>query len=251
MTERLDALMVRMQLVSGREKAKELIKSGSVYVDGAPVSKASTPVDGDKQSVEIRGSILPYVSRGGLKLAKAVEEFKLDLKDCVCMDIGASTGGFTDVCLQNGARLVYAIDVGHDQLAESLREDSRVISMERQNFRYCTKDMFAVEPDVAVSDVSFISLTLILGPAYSILKPGGTMVCLIKPQFEAGKSNIGKNGVVKDKKVHTQVIKKVTDFALSLGFEVKGVTESPIKGPEGNTEYLLWLQKSCNWEITK
>lgn len=243
MKERLDVLLVNMGLATSREKAKTIIMSGDVFVNGQREDKAGTTFDPEKIKIEVRGNQLKYVSRGGLKLEKALEVFPIDLNGKVCMDIGASTGGFTDCMLQNGARLVFAIDVGHGQLAWALRNDERVVCMEKTNFRYCTKESVSEQPDVATSDVSFISLTKILGPAYEILKDGGEMVCLIKPQFEAGREEVGKKGVVRDKNVHVKVVSKIVSFAEEVGFSIFGLDYSPVKGPEGNIEYLLYLGK--------
>lgn len=243
MKERLDVLLVRHGLAQSREKAKAIIMTGNVFVNGQREDKAGTMFDPEKVKIEVRGVKLKYVSRGGLKLEKAMESFPIDLTDCVCMDIGASTGGFTDCMLQNGAQKVYAIDVGHGQLAWSLRNDDRVVCMEKTNFRYVTPEDIGCAPDFASVDVSFISLTKILEPAINIIKDHAKMVCLIKPQFEAGREEVGKKGVVRDKKVHESVIEKVTEYAKSIGFTVLGLDYSPIKGPEGNIEYLLFIEK--------
>ncbi len=239
---RLDALLVNKGLAPSRERAKELIKNGQVSVNGTVISKAAaeTPEDAD---ITITGEKLKYVSRGGLKLEKAVDHFSLLLDDLTCMDIGASTGGFTDVMLQNGAKKVFAVDVGTDQLHPSLKADSRVVSMEQTNIRNLTPAMIGNEIiDFVSIDVSFISLKLVLPVVKNLLKPGGNCVCLIKPQFEAGKQRLGKNGVVKDKKVHEAVKTEVSECAEALGFKVKGITESPIRGPEGNTEFLMLIE---------
>ncbi|MBR6359257.1 MAG: TlyA family RNA methyltransferase [Lachnospiraceae bacterium] len=239
---RLDALLVNKGLAPSRERAKELIKNGQVSVNGKVISKASyeTP---DDAVVKITGETLKYVSRGGLKLEKAVDHFSLLLDGLTCMDIGASTGGFTDVMLQNGAKKVFAVDVGTDQLHPSLKADPRVVSMEQTNIRDLTPAMIGNETiDFVSIDVSFISLKLVLPVVKNILKPGGNCVCLIKPQFEAGKQRLGKNGVVKDKKVHEAVKTEVSECAEALGFKVKGITESPIRGPEGNTEFLMLIE---------
>lgn len=243
MKERLDVLLVSRGLCESREKAKVLIMAGDVYVNGQKEDKAGSTFDPEKSDIEVRGKTLPYVSRGGLKLEKALKVFPIDLKGKTCMDIGASTGGFTDCMLQNGAAKVYSIDVGHGQLAWSLRNDDRVVCMEKTNFRYMTPEDLPESPDFASCDVSFISLTKILGPAYELLKEGGEMVCLIKPQFEAGRDKVGKKGVVRDFKVHEEVIESVVSFAKSVDFTILALDFSPIRGPEGNIEYLLYLSK--------
>lgn len=243
MKERLDVLLVKQGLAESREKAKAVIMAGDVFVQGQREDKAGAMFDETKVQITVKGSSLKYVSRGGLKLEKAMAEFPIVLTDKVCMDIGASTGGFTDCMLQNGAKKVYSVDVGHGQLAWKLRQDERVVCMEKTNFRYLTREQIADELDFASVDVSFISLTKILLPAWKLLKAGGQMVCLIKPQFEAGREKVGKKGVVREKSVHREVIAKVMDFAELLQFEMLGLTWSPIKGPEGNIEYLIFLQK--------
>lgn len=243
MKERLDVILVRQGYAQSREKAKALLMTGNVFVDGQREDKAGTTFDESKIRIEVKGNPLPYVSRGGLKLERALLQFPLTLTDYVCMDIGASTGGFTDCMLQNGAAKVYAIDVGHGQLAWKLRNDARVVCMEKTNFRYVTDREIPEEVDFASVDVSFISLTKILIPARNLLRESGCMVCLIKPQFEAGREKVGKKGVVRDPKVHAEVVHKVIDYADMIGFAVKGLTYSPVKGPEGNIEYLLWLEK--------
>ena len=244
MKERLDVLLVQEGYAASREKAKAIIMAGDVFVDGQREDKAGTTFDPSKIKLEVRGSTLPYVSRGGLKLEKAIRQFGLILADTICMDIGASTGGFTDCMLQNGAQKVYSVDVGHGQLDWKLRNDKRVVCMEKTNFRYMVPEDIEDEPDFASVDVSFISLTKILLPARALLKDDGEMVCLIKPQFEAGKEKVGKKGVVKDPAVHEEVIRKVIDFADFLGFEILHLDFSPIKGPEGNIEYLVHLRKN-------
>lgn len=249
MKERLDVLLVKQGLAESREKAKAVIMAGEVFVQGQREDKAGAMFDEAKVQITVKGSSLKYVSRGGLKLEKAMANFPIVLTDKVCMDIGASTGGFTDCMLQNGARKVYSVDVGHGQLAWKLRQDERVVCMEKTNFRYLTRDQIADDLDFASVDVSFISLTKILLPAWKLLKTGGQMVCLIKPQFEAGREKVGKKGVVREKSVHREVIAKVMDFADLLQFEVLGLTWSPIKGPEGNIEYLIFLQKKEGTEI--
>ena len=244
MKERLDVLLVQEGYAASREKAKAIIMAGDVFVDGQREDKAGTTFDPSKIKLEVRGSTLPDVSRGGLKLEKAIRQFGLLLSDKICMDIGASTGGFTDCMLQNGAKKVYSVDVGHGQLDWKLRNDNRVVCMEKTNFRYMVPEDIEDEPDFASVDVSFISLTKILLPARALLKENGEMVCLIKPQFEAGKEKVGKKGVVKEPAVHEEVIRKVVDFADLLGFEILHLDFSPIKGPEGNIEYLVHLRKN-------
>ena len=243
MKERLDVILVKQGLAESREKAKAILMAGNVFVDGQREDKAGTTFDESKIHIEVKGSTLKYVSRGGLKLEKAMAQFPISLQDTVCMDIGASTGGFTDCMLQNGARKVFSIDVGHGQLAWKLRNDERVVCMEKTNFRYVTQEDIGKAVDFASVDVSFISLTKILIPARNLLRNYGQMVCLIKPQFEAGKEKVGKKGVVRDPKVHEEVVHKVIDYADSIGFAIKGLTYSPIKGPEGNIEYLVYLEK--------
>jgi len=228
-----------------REKAKALIMAGLVYVDNQKADKPGDTYPEDAH-IEVRGKGLAYVSRGGLKLEKAVSAFGLELTGTVCMDVGASTGGFTDCMLQNGAKKVYAIDVGYGQLAWGLRNDARVVNLERTNARYITKEQVPEAVNFMSVDVSFISLSLILPAAMPLLADDGRAVCLIKPQFEAGRGKVGKKGVVRDKAVHQEVIEKIIDFALENGFSVKGLTYSPVKGPEGNIEYLLYLQKAEN-----
>ena len=239
--ERLDVLMVQRNLAESREKAKALIMSGIVYVNGQKEDKAGTSFEETVQ-IEVRGSTLKYVSRGGLKLEKAMSRFGVQLAGKVCMDVGASTGGFTDCMLQNGAVKVYAVDVGHGQLAWKLRNDDRVICMEKTNIRYVTPEDIGDRIEFASIDVSFISLTKVLGPVKQLLTDNGQVVCLIKPQFEAGREKVGKKGVVREKSVHLEVIEMVSDYARSIGFGILGLEFSPIKGPEGNIEYLLYLQ---------
>ena len=243
MKERLDILLVKQGLAESREKAKAVIMAGEVFVQGQREDKAGAMFDESKVTITVKGSSLRYVSRGGLKLEKAMACFPITLEDDICMDIGSSTGGFTDCMLQNGAKKVYSVDVGHGQLAWKLRQDERVVCMEKTNFRYLTRDQIADDLDFASVDVSFISLTKILLPAWRLLKCGGQMVCMIKPQFEAGREKVGKKGVVRDPAVHREVIAKVMDFAALLHFSVLGLTWSPIKGPEGNIEYLIFIQK--------
>ncbi len=241
MKERLDVLLVKQGLAVSREKAKAVIMAGDVFVNGQREDKAGSLFAQEKVTITVRGPALKYVSRGGLKLEKAMEEFGLDLTDKICMDIGASTGGFTDCMLQNGARKVYAVDVGHGQLAWKLRNDERVICMEKTNFRYTVREDIEDVLDFASADVSFISLSKILPPARALLKEDGEMVCLIKPQFEAGREKVGKKGVVRDAHIHREVIEKVLDFAAEAGFDILHLTFSPVKGPEGNIEYLVHL----------
>ena len=243
MKERLDIILVKQGFAPSREKAKAILMTGSVFVNGQREDKAGTTFDESKIHIEVKGSNLKYVSRGGLKLEKAMELFPIMLVHMICMDIGASTGGFTDCMLQNGADLVYAVDVGHGQLAWKLRNDERVVCLEKTNFRYLTPEDINNQIDFASVDVSFISLTKILIPARNLLRDRGHMVCLIKPQFEAGRDKVGKKGVVRDAAVHKEVICKVIDYADLVGFEMKGLTYSPIKGPEGNIEYLVYLEK--------
>ena len=245
MKERLDVLLVKRNLAPSREKAKAFIMAGNVFVDGEREDKAGASFPEDVP-IEIRGGTLKYVSRGGLKLEKAVNEFRLELKGLICMDIGASTGGFTDCMLQNGAAKDYAVDVGYGQFAWKLRQDPRVICMEKTNIRYVTPDDIADVLDFASVDVSFISLIKVLGPAKALLKNGGQMVCLIKPQFEAGREKVGKKGVVRDPAVHQEVIEAVSAFAVSIGFSVLDLSFSPVKGPEGNIEYLMYLENSTD-----
>ena len=242
MKERLDVLLVKKNLAESREKAKAVIMSGIVYVDGQKEDKAGSMFE-DTALVEVRGSTLKYVSRGGLKLEKAMEQFGVGLSGKVCMDVGASTGGFTDCMLQNGAKKVYSVDVGHGQLAWKLRNDERVVCMEKTNIRYVTPEDIGEKADFSSIDVSFISLTKVLPPVYELLKEQGQVVCLIKPQFEAGREKVGKKGVVRDPAVHREVIEKITSFASEMGFALLNLEYSPIKGPEGNIEYLLYLQK--------
>ena len=241
---RLDQLVFDKGLAESRERAKAYIMAGSVYVNGQKETKPGTSVAEDA-AVEMRGETLPYVSRGGWKLEKALRVFPIDVKDAVCIDCGASTGGFTDVLLQSGAAKVYAVDVGYGQLAWSLRTDPRVVCMERTNIRYVTHEQIPEEMDVAVADLSFISLRLILSAVGALLKPEGEMVCLVKPQFEAGKDKVGKKGVVRDPAVHAEVLREFLRYAPECGFGVRGLDFSPIRGPEGNIEYLAWLKKGA------
>lgn len=240
---RLDVAVFERGLAETREKAKALIMAGSVYLNGQKALKGGAAVKAT-DIIEVRGAVNPYVSRGGLKLHKAVQNFGLSLEGCVCMDIGASTGGFTDCMLSNGAAKVYAIDVGYGQLAWKLRCDERVVNMERTNFRYVTHEQIPEQVDFASVDVSFISLRKILPVMRELLRDGGRAVCLIKPQFEAGRENVGKKGVVRDRAVHENVVASITEFAVESGFNVCNVDFSPIKGPEGNIEYLMLVEKS-------
>lgn len=240
---RLDVALYERGFVDSREKAKALIMAGLVYVNGTKQTKAGLSVK-TEDCLELRGEKMPYVSRGGYKLAKAVDEFGLILTDSTCMDIGASTGGFTDCMLINGARKVYSIDVGYGQLAWKLRQDERVVNMERTNFRYVTHEQIPEEIDFASVDVSFISLKLIIPPMRELLKSGGKAVCLIKPQFEAGREKVGKNGVVRELSTHIEVVQMIHDFVLENGFSILNLDFSPIKGPQGNIEYLIYIQKT-------
>ena len=240
--ERLDVLVVNRGLAGSRERARSLIMEGRIFVDGVREDKPGTKFDPERIREIVRhGEDMPYVSRGGYKLEKALEVFGLDPQGAVCMDVGASTGGFTDVLLQHGAVRVYAVDSGTNQLAWSLRSDERVVCMERTNFRYMTAADVPELMDMVTADVSFISLRKILPPARALMKSGGYMVCLIKPQFEAGRDAVGKHGIVRDKAVHTEVIEKVCMAATDEGFVIRGLDYSPIKGTEGNIEYLLAL----------
>lgn len=250
MKERLDVILVKQGFAPSREKAKAILMTGSVFVNGQREDKAGTTFDESTIQIEVRASALKYVSRGGLKLEKAMEKFPITLSGAVCMDIGASTGGFTDCMLQNGAAKVYAVDVGHGQLAWKLRNDERVVCMEKTNFRYVTSEEITEQIDFASVDVSFISLTKILIPARKLLRAQGHMVCLIKPQFEAGRDKVGKKGVVREPQIHEEVIHKIVDYADMIGFEVKGLTYSPIKGPEGNIEYLIYIMKRAEIQET-
>ena len=251
MKERLDILLVSRGFAESREKAKAIIMSGNVFVNGQREDKAGTVFDPTKANIEVKGQTLKYVSRGGLKLEKAMNHFGILLVGKICMDIGASTGGFTDCMLQNGAMKVYSVDVGHGQLAWKLRNDQRVVCMEKTNFRYLLPEDIEDFLDFASVDVSFISLSKILLPARRLLNEGGEMVCLIKPQFEAGKDKVGKKGVVREKSVHIEVIQKIYTLVDILGFDILNLEYSPIKGPEGNIEYLIYIRKdeSLNQEI--
>ncbi len=238
--QRLDVYLFENGYVKSRSEAQSIIMAGEVYLDGNKVSKAGEQVTGDEK-IEIRSNALKYVSRGGLKLEKAMEVFSVTLNKKICMDIGASTGGFTDCMLQNGAEKVYSVDVGYGQLAWKLRCDERVVNMERTNIRY-VEDLPDMIEFFSV-DVSFISLALVLPVAYKLSTDDAEGVCLIKPQFEAGKDKVGKKGVVRDANVHREVINKVFDFTREIGFKIQGLDFSPIKGPEGNIEYLMHISK--------
>lgn len=240
---RLDALLVEKGLSESRERAKALIMEGNVFVEGERADKPGISYPNDA-SIEIKGGGLPYVSRGGLKLEKAIRLYGLDLSGSICMDIGASTGGFTDCMLQNGAEKVYAVDVGYGQLAWSLRTDPRVVNLERTNIRYVTGEQVPDELDFGSVDVSFISLTLVLPVLQKLLRPGGRGLCLLKPQFEAGKGKVGKKGVVRELTTHLEVCRKIYDFLPALGMSLLGVTFSPIKGPQGNIEYLYFFENT-------
>ncbi len=235
--ERLDLYLYQKGYASSRTKAREMIEAGLVTIDGIPAKKASMKVEDDCR-LTITGDLYPYVGKGGLKLEKALEEFSADPQGKVCMDVGASTGGFTDCMLRRGAVKVFAIDSGSEQLHESLRRDHRVISMEQTNIRYVTPQMLGEKVSLAAIDVSFISLTQVLYPVKQCLKNDGCIICLIKPQFEAGKGNVGKKGVVKDRKIHLSVIRKIMEYAASIGLDSRHLTYSPVRGQEGNIEYL-------------
>ena len=238
---RLDVALTQRGLTDSRQKAQALIMAGEVYVNGQKETKAGAPVK-EEDALEVQGKALPYVSRGGLKLEKAMQVWPIDLKGAVCADIGASTGGFTDCMLQNGARLVYAVDVGYNQLDWRLRTHPQVVCMERTNARYLTAEQIPEPLDFFSVDVSFISLSLILPALRPLIREGGQAVCLVKPQFEAGKEKVGKHGVVRDPAVHLEVLERFLDHAAQSDFTVKDITFSPIKGPEGNIEYLGYLQ---------
>nr|WP_297573500.1 TlyA family RNA methyltransferase [uncultured Peptostreptococcus sp.] len=243
MKKRIDVLLVDMGFFPSREQARRTIMAGNVFVDNQRVDKAGTPVKVNSEIV-VKGKPLAYVSRGGLKLEKAMNNFDLSLKGKVCMDIGASTGGFTDCMLQNGAVKVYSVDVGYGQLAWKLRQDERVVCMERQNIRFLELDALDERPDFASIDVSFISLKLVLPKAWELLNEAGRLVALIKPQFEAGREKVGKKGVVREKSTHVEVIEMVSQVAVKEGFKILDLDFSPIKGPEGNIEYLIYLEKT-------
>lgn len=244
---RLDVALIDSGLCESREKAKAYIMAGQVYVNGQKSVKAGLTVK-PEDKLEVRGKQMPFVSRGGLKLQKAVDSFGVKLENCICMDIGASTGGFTDCMLQHGAKKVYAIDVGYGQLAWKLRTDERVVNLERTNFRYVTRENIPDEIDFASVDVSFISLKIIVPVMRELLKDGGEAVCLIKPQFEAGREKIGKKGVVRELSTHIEVVETVTNFIFESGFDILNLDFSPVKGPEGNIEYLVHIKKNDNSE---
>lgn len=239
---RLDQLVFDLGLAESRERAKTTVMSGLVFVNGQRADKPGMQVSPDIK-VEVKGTALPYVSRGGLKLEKALKVFPIDVNDKVCIDCGASTGGFTDVLLKNGAAKVYSVDVGYGQLAWSLRNDERVVNMERTNIRYISSELIPEPLDICVMDLSFISVKLVLPAVCALLKDNAQLVCLIKPQFEAGREEVGKKGVVRDKAVHLSVIESVLSFAPTVGMTVMGLDFSPIKGPEGNREYLCYMKK--------
>ena len=247
MKKRLDVLLFEKGMVPSRERAKAIIMSGIVYVNNQKADKAGMSIPEDAE-IEIRGKTNSFVSRGGLKIEKALNYFQIDPKDLCVMDIGASTGGFTDCMLTRGARKVYSIDVGYGQLAWKLRQDPRVVCMERTNIRYVTPEQLEDVPDFAVIDVSFISLKLVLPVVANLLQEHGRIACLIKPQFEAGKGKVGKKGVVRDPEIHLEVLQSFIENAHEAGFHVYSLTFSPIKGPEGNIEYLLYLQNTPNEE---
>ncbi len=239
--QRLDQLVFERGLTDSRERAKTSIMSGVVYVNGQKADKPGMSVDPDAE-IELRGDALPFVSRGGYKLDKALKVFPVDPAGKVCIDCGASTGGFTDVLLQHGAAKVYSVDVGYGQLAWKLRTDPRVVNLERTNLRYVDRELIPEPLDLAVMDVSFISIRLVLPAVQKLLKPGADYICLIKPQFEAGREEVGKKGVVRDAAVHEHVVNGILEFAPTMGFTVMGLDFSPIKGPEGNIEYICHLK---------
>ena len=243
MKERLDVLLVKRNLAASREKAKAIIMTGNVFVNGQREDKAGSTFKEDAL-IEVKGNPMKYVSRGGYKLEKAIDLWQVPLQDKICMDVGSSTGGFTDCMLQNGAQKVYAIDVGTNQLAWKLRQDERVISMEKTNIRYVTREDIADFIDFFSVDVAFISLKKVLEPVKALLTQEGQGVCLVKPQFEAGREKVGKKGDVRDPKVHREVLEQIMQYVLSIGFEILELSFSPIKGPEGNIEYLLYIQNT-------
>ena len=244
MKERLDNLLVRRGLAPSRERAKAYIMEGVVFVNGEREDKPGSFFEEDRiRSLEVRSDPIPYVSRGGLKLAHAIENWQIDVSGATCLDIGASTGGFTDCLLQNGAVRVYSVDSGTNQLDWKLRSDPRVVCMEKTNFRYLTKEDIPELIDFACADVSFISLEKVLPPACALLRDGAQMVCLVKPQFEAGRELVGKNGIVRDPAVHAAVLERIAAFCETIGFDCLGHTDSPILGAKGNKEFLLWIRK--------
>lgn len=245
MKERLDVLLVQRNLAESREKAKAIIMSGNVFVDGQREDKAGSSFD-EKVTITVKENVLKYVSRGGLKLEKAIEQYQVNVEGKVCMDVGSSTGGFTDCMLQNGAAKVYAVDVGTNQLAWKLRQDERVVSMEKTNIRHLLPEHINDRIEFASIDVAFISLTKVLVPVKQLLTKNGEVVCLIKPQFEAGREKVGKKGVVREKSVHIDVIEQIIKYAVAIGFRIQNLDYSPIKGPEGNIEYLLHLMNTDN-----
>ena len=245
MKERLDVLLVKKGLAASREKAKAIIMSGIVYVDNQKEDKAGSTFE-EEAAIEVRGSTLRYVSRGGLKLEKAINEFKVNAEGKICMDVGSSTGGFTDCMLQNGATKVYAVDVGHGQLDWKLRNDPRVVCMEKTNIRYVTRDDIADDIELSSIDVSFISLSKVLPALKSLLSENAEVVALIKPQFEAGREKVGKKGVVRDKNVHIEVIEAVLSYVKDNSLSICGLTYSPVKGPEGNIEYLCYMKNNLD-----
>jgi len=246
--QRLDILLVEKNLVSSRQLAKSYIMAGKVYVDGNKEEKAGTKID-INSNIIVKDNQMKYVSRGGYKLEKAINDFKIELKNKICMDVGASTGGFTDCMLKNGALKVFSIDVGYGQFDWKLRNDKRVVCMEKTNIRYVKHEDIGEYIDFASIDVSFISLTKVLATVKQLLNDNGSLVCLIKPQFEAGRQSVGKKGVVKDKQIHKSVIINVLEYAKSINIEVSALSYSPIKGPEGNIEYLAYLHKNYNTVI--
>ena len=241
--ERLDILLTEKNFFDSRARAQAMIMAGKILVDGRKIDKSGTLVACDAE-IRVLGEEMPFVSRGGLKLQKALDVFRINMSGKIAADVGASTGGFTDCMLQHGAAKVYAIDVGYGQLAWKLRSNVRVVNMERTNIRNVTREDFSDELDFASIDVAFISLEKVLPVVFDVLKPSGEVVALIKPQFEAGRENVGKHGVVRDKKIHAEVVERILNFAASIGFGVEGLTFSPVKGPEGNIEYLAHLQKN-------
>lgn len=242
--QRLDQLVFELGYTDSRERARTTVMSGLVFVNGQRVDKPGTAVSPDAK-IEVRGEALPFVSRGGFKLDKALKVFPVDPAGKICLDCGASTGGFTDVLLQHGAKKVYAVDVGYGQLAWKLRTDGRVVNLERTNLRYVTNEQIPEAIALAVMDVSFISIRLVIPAVKRLLEPDAELICLIKPQFEAGREEVGKKGVVRDSAVHVRVVEGILDFARTEGMSVQGLDFSPIRGPEGNIEYLCYL-KNCD-----